>query len=299
MSAPGTGKAEATATTFTLEVNGATLEIDDSARIDPQAHAKPTIITLHGAPGMGSRRNDWDVYAAFTDRFRVVSYDQRGSGASSDTPPYTHEQFAADTDAVRKALDLGDKIVIAGGSYGGYLAQEYALRYPQHVTAVVLRDTAAHSGHKGEAMRMALESPYPMDVPGLERLFAGHTTSDDDFRALITMIMPLYTTTYDAERDARQVAAMQLHYATHNYAFAHNQTTFDLRPLLGELTAPVLITVGRHDWITPLPASEELHALLPDSELVIFENSGHGPQNEEREAWHKAVREFLERRVLA
>lgn len=299
MSAPGTGRAEQSSTTRRLEINGAVLEVDDSALADPSATGKPAIITLHGAPGMGSRRNDWEVYSAFTDRFRVVSYDQRGSGASSDTPPYTHEQLAADADALRRTLGLGDEIVIAGGSYGGYLAQEYALRYPRHVKAVVLRDTAAHSGHKGTAMRAALESPYPMDVAGLERLFAGHTTSDDDFRALITMIMPLYTTTYDPERDARQVAAMQLHFATHNYAFAHNQVGFDLRPRLGEIRLPVLITVGRHDWITPLGASEELHALLPDSELVIFEHSGHGPQNEEREAWRAVVRRFLERTALA
>lgn len=298
MSAPGTGKAPRGETTFQLSVNGAVLEVDDSARVDPAAAGKPAIVTLHGAPGMGSRRNDWEVYAGFTDAFRVVSYDQRGSGASSDTPPYTHEQFAADVDSVRRALGLGERVVVAGGSYGGFLAQEYALRYPQHVSAVVLRDTAAHAGFKDEAMRRALASPYPMDVPGLERLFAGRTTSDDDFRALITMIMPLYTVTYDAERDAQQVAAMQLHHATHNYAFAHNQAAFDLRARLPELTAPVLITVGRHDWVTPLEASEELHALLPDSELVIFEESGHGPQNEEREAWRAAVRDFLARRTL-
>lgn len=299
MSAPGTGRTPVSATTFQLVVNSATLEVDDSARVDAAASGKPTIVTLHGAPGMGSRGNDWEVYSAFTDAFRVVSYDQRGSGASSDTPPYTHEQFAADVDAVREALGLGERIVIAGGSYGGFLAQEYALRYPQHVRAVVLRDTAAHAGFKDEAMRRALASPYPMDVPGLTRLFEGRTTSDADFRALITMIMPLYTVSYDAERDARQVAAMQLHHATHNHAFAHNQADFDLRPRLAELSAPVLVTVGRHDWVTPLAASEELHALLPDSELVIFERSGHGPQNEEREEWRRVVREFLTREVLA
>jgi proline iminopeptidase len=138
-----------------------------------------------------------------------------------------------------------------------------------------------------------------MDEGELERLFEGRTTSDDDFRTLIAMIMPLYTTTYDPARDAEQVAAMQIHHATHNYAFAHNQQGFDLRDRLGELRVPVLITVGRHDWITPLVASEELHALIPGSELVIFENSGHGPQNEEREAWRAAVRRFLDRVVPA
>lgn len=288
---PGTGAAPFSDTTRVLEINGATLVVDDSGGAD-----KPGLITLHGAPGMSSRRNDWEVFQAFTDRFRVVSYDQRGSGASSVTPPFDHGQLTADVDAVRRELGLGD-VVIAGGSYGGFLALEYALRYRQHVRAVVLRDTAGHSGHGGEAKKRAMASGYPMDEVGLDRLFAGRTTSDDDFRALITMIMPLYTTTYDPERDAKQVAAMTLHHETHNWAFAKNQPAFDLRDQLPGLDLPVLITVGRHDWITPLSASEELAALLPDAELVVFEHSGHGPQNEERDRWTAVVRDFLARRV--
>lgn len=278
---------------FEVEVAGARLKVWDSGG------DLPAILTLHGAPGMSDHRNDWDVYQAFTDRFRVVSYDQRGSGLSSDTPPFDHARLAADADALRQELGLGERIVIAGGSYGGYLAQEYALRYPQHVLAVVLRDTTSHNGFKGTARAKALATLEGADPEELDRLFEGRTRSDDDFRDLIRKIMPLYTTTTDPERDRKAVDAMSIHHATHNWAFARNQLDFDLRPRLGELAMPVLITVGRHDWITPLGASEELHSLIPDSELVIFEHSGHGPQNEERELWRATVADFLRRRVPA
>ena len=59
--------------------------------------------------------------------------------------------------------------------------------------------------------------------------------------------------------------------------------------------APTLITVGRTDWITPVSCSQVIAELVPNSELVVFEKSGHSPQIEEAEAWTKTVREFLHR----
>lgn len=274
-----------------LEVNGARLAHNDTGDT-----SKTAIVTLHGAPGMGRGANDWAVWTNLKDRYRVISYDQRGSGASSDTPPYTHEQFCEDLEAVRQQLGLG-KIILTGGSYGGMIAQEYVLRYQQNVHALVLRDTSASNRFRGDSAERALASGYPMDEAGLKRLFEGRTTSNDDFRELIRMIMPLYTVTPDPEGDAAKVAAMPLHYATHNFAFSQNQPGFDISGRLGEIEIPVLVTVGRHDWITPLEASEEIANGIPNSELVIFENSGHGPQNEERELWLKTVREFLARVV--
>lgn len=276
-----------------LEVNGARLAYDDTGDT-----SKTAIITLHGAPGMGSRANDWAVWTNLQHKFRIISYDQRGSGASSDTPPYTHEQFCADLESIRQQLGLG-KIILTGGSYGGMIAQEYVLRHQENVHALVLRDTSASNRFRGDSAERALASGHPMDEVGLERLFSGRTTSNDDFRELIRMIMPLYTVTPDPEGDAAKVAAMPLHYATHNFAFSQNQPNYDVSGRLGEIKIPVLVTVGRHDWITPLEASEEIANGIPNAELAIFENSGHGPQNEERALWLETVTEFLDRVVPA
>lgn len=276
-----------------LHINGATLAYDDSGDTD-----KTAIVTLHGAPGMGSRANDQAVWSNLGDTYRIISYDQRGSGASSDTPPFTHEQFCADLEAIRQHLNLG-KIILTGGSYGGMIAQEYVLRHQEHVHALVLRDTSSSNRFRGDSLGWALESGFPMDEEGLKRLFEGRTESNDDFRELIRMIMPLYTVEHDPEGDAQKVAAMQLHYETHNFAFSQNQPRFDISDRLAEIQIPVLVTVGRHDWITPVAASEEIARGIPDAELVIFENSGHGPQNEERELWLKTVRDFLLRHVPA
>jgi proline iminopeptidase len=73
--------------------------------------------------------------------------------------------------------------------------------------------------------------------------------------------------------------------------------TYDLKPQLPSLRCPVLVTVGRHDWVTPVSMSETIAALVPDAELVVFEQSGHSPQVEERDAFLATVRAFLDRVV--
>lgn len=279
----------------TIAINGATLAYDDSGS-GHGGDAKVAVVTLHGAPGMGSRANDWAVWSNLDDEYRIVSYDQRGSGESSDTGPFDHDQFCADLEELRRRLGLG-KIVLTGGSYGGMIALEYTLKHQENLHALVLRDTTPSNRFRDSSLDRALASGFPMDREGLERLFAGMTTSDDDFRELIRMIMPLYTVDSDPAAEAERVAAMRLHFRTHNYAFSKNQPSYDLSDRLGEIRVPVLVTVGRHDWITPLAASEEIVAGIPAAELAIFENSGHGPQNEERELWLRTVRGFLARHV--
>jgi proline iminopeptidase len=54
-----------------------------------------------------------------------------------------------------------------------------------------------------------------------------------------------------------------------------------------------LITVGRYDWVTPVEMSETIASLIPDSQLVIFEKSGHSPPSDEPELFRRTVRDFL------
>ena len=66
---------------------------------------------------------------------------------------------------------------------------------------------------------------------------------------------------------------------------------------LASVTHPVLVLAGRHDRTCPVSAAEAMAAALPDSELVVFEHSGHMTFVEENEAYLAAVRGFLERRI--
>ena len=272
-----------------VQVNGVSLTYDE-------AGSGVAFVTLHGGPGMGSRKGDWHTFQPLTDTYRLVSYDQRGNGESDGGEPYSHEQFAADLEALRQKLNLG-KIILLGGSYGGYIALEYALRHQGNLHTLILRDTAANNRYKDTSMQRALESDFPMDKARLERLFAGQVESNEDFSDSFKMIQPLYNVTYDPAKDAERLAQIPFRFETHNYAFSRNQADFDITEALRRVQTPTLVTVGRHDWITPLEASKELAEVLPNSELVVFENSGHSPQLEETERYLNVVRDFLSRHV--
>src|SRR5690606_27621635 len=115
----------------------------------------------------------------------------------------------------------------------------------------------------------------------------------EEFRQAFATIAPLYDANTTPEKTAERMAAAAFRYQTHNWAFSKNLANFDLTGRLHEIKCPTLVVVGRHDWITPVSAAEEIAAGIPDSQLVIFENSGHSPQFEESGRFLEVVRGFL------
>ncbi|MFB9832682.1 alpha/beta fold hydrolase [Actinoallomurus acaciae] len=253
----------------------------------------PVLIAHHGAPGLGSRAEPRATFAPFADTFRVVVFDARGSGESGGNPPFTHEQWAADVDGLREWIGA-EQIVMAGGSYGGFIAMEYAIRHPQRVKALVLRDTSPDHDNEEAARRNALGSTrVTVDVEKLDRINNGLVRDNDDLRDCWREILPLYDHVYDPAKVEEKVAATPYRYETHNFAFAVNQPGYDIKGQLPDIICPTLVTVGRDDWITPVESSEKIVSLIPDAELVVFEKSGHSPQIEEAVRWRKVVRDFL------
>jgi len=273
-----------------VEINGNQLYYEELGAGNEQA-----ILTFHGGPGLGDHRAPKASWGRLADRYRVIVQDQRGSGQAGLTPPFTHKQWVDDAEALRQHLELG-KVVVAGGSYGGFLSQEYVLAYAENVLAVMLRDTAADHSWDDQAEANALASPRvkdKLDYVKFRRIMDGKCLSDDDMRDCFVEIQPLYNVDWDPAADAERLKAIRFHHATHNHAFSHNLPGWDLKPRLIEVGVPVLITHGRHDWIVPLAAAEEMARRYRNNRLVIFENSGHSPQVEEVALWEATVRQFL------
>lgn len=280
-----------------IDIDGCPLDVELLGGDDP---SRPLLIGHHGAPGLGSKEEPRAAFGWLADRgFRVLIFDARGSGASGDVPPYTHERWVADIDALREWADA-DRFVMAGGSYGGFLSMEYAVRHPDRLLAMVLRDTAPDSGHDELAIANARASDR-VDIPEerLARMFEGRVRDDEDFRDLWRELLPLYTHAHDPDAVEAKVAAVTYHHATHNAAFSEARSTYDVKPHLPGVTCPTLVTVGRDDWITPVVNSEEIAGLIPGAELVVFEESGHSPPLEEPARWQQVVGDFLDRALAA
>ncbi|MEU6077209.1 alpha/beta hydrolase [Micromonospora sp. NPDC047074] len=273
-----------------MRINGAELVVEAFGPTDA-----PAMIVHHGAPGLGSRNEPKRSFGPFSDRMRVIVFDARGSGESSDDEPFTHEQWVADVDAIREHFGY-EKIVMAGGSYGGFISLEYAVAHPDRVSALVLRDTAADTAYDYLAVERARNTDRSV-IPEwvIDRIGTGRFESNEQLREYWRAILPLYDHQHDPAKDEAKLAATRFHYRTHNAAFGQNMPRYDLKPKLPSITCPTLITVGRHDWRTPVQASQVIADLIPDSELVVFEESGHSPQLEEPEKFQRVVREFLGR----
>ncbi len=272
-----------------VDINGNPLEVEVLGDRDDA----PVMIVHHGAPGLGSRAEPRTSFGPFSDVMRVVVFDARGSGHSGMAPPFSHEQYVADVDALREWIGA-ERIVMAGGSYGGFVSLEYAAAHPDRVQALVLRDTAASNAFEERARANALQSNrVQLDMELYDRMMKGECRDDADLEAGWRMIVPLYDHELTPEKVEARLRGTVYHHESHNWAFARNIPGYDIRDRLPSITAPTLVTVGRHDWITPVAASEEIARLIPNSRLVVFEESGHSPQLEEPGRFQRTVREFL------
>lgn len=257
---------------------------------DPTA---PVLIAHHGAPGLGSLAEPEQAFGFLADDYRVVVFDARGSGSSEGNPPFSHEQWAADVDGLRAWMGV-EQVVMAGGSYGGFIAMEYAIRYPHRVQALVLRDTAPDASNQDAAIRNALgSSRVQVDRDKLDRIMSGTIRDNEDFADCWREILPLYDHDFDPARVEQRHQTTPYRYQTHNEAFAVNQPKYDIKDELPTISSPTLVTVGRHDWITPVECSEQIATHIPAAELVVFEQSGHNPAIEEPDRFRAVVRSFL------
>ena len=257
----------------------------------------PVLIAHHGGGGIGSLAEPKATFGPLADRFRVVVFDARGCGLSEGIPPYSHEQWAADVDGLRQWIGA-ETIVVAGGSYGGFIALEYAVRYPEHTSAIILRDTSAD----GSNLELAFENARNQDRVEIDwerfnRYWHGEVHDDADLKQLWSELIPLYDYEYDPVKSAAAVEAGIYRHEAHNWCFQHNWGAYDLKAVLPSVTVPTLVTVGRRDWVTPVSSSETIASLMPNAELVVFERSGHSPQVEERELFQRTIRDFVDRAV--
>ena len=264
-----------------------------------------TIVVLHGGPGISDHSKGKRAYESLAADHKLVVYDHRGCGQSSLTPPYSNAQYAEDLEGLREYLNLGE-IVLIGGSYGGFITQEYATRYPQHLAGFVLRDTSPSHKYEENSWENARESWDDMkrsdfDVPDItwdefSKVMDGNVDSDEEFERIWLGMLPLYAPTmdaFDAEAARESVSKLHFHYETHNEMFTNAYPRMDYTDKLPDIDVPALVTVGQHDWITPPEASREIADLLPDSRLVVYESSGHSPNLDQRDAFMDRIYEFF------
>jgi proline iminopeptidase len=227
---------------------------------------------------------------------QLVYFDHRGQGRSAKGDPskYTLDENVEDMEALRIHLGV-EKIVSVGTSYGGMVAMAHAARYPDSVSHLVLIVTAAHNGFRQRARQIVAERGDAGQKRVTDMLWAGELDTEEKLREYYDIMGPMYSYRYDAEAAKKTRNRGTLTPAALNAAFAPGgwMDRYDLRPELGNITAPTLILAGRHDWICAPEFSEEIHRLIPGSDLRIFENSSHSIRADEPQAMTDAIAGFV------
>ena len=239
----------------------------------------------------GTGYHTWMWYRqlpALTPHFRVLIYDNRGVGRSDKPPgPYSHEQNADDLVGLLDFLGW-DRTHVLGISMGGFIAQEFALKYPGRLDALVLVATAFGGPHMApvpaEAIRAMLPDP---NLTPEERIRRGMRIAFSD---------PTWPEQHPEEFE--QIVRWRLEYVPPPEAAAAQVmagATFNTEQRLGEVTAPTLIVAGDADRVVPARNAELLAERIPAAELAIMPGGGHLAFIDHADQFNQLVLNFLTR----
>ena len=222
---------------------------------------------------------------------QLVYYDHRGQGRS-DTDKIENwnlDQWADDLRALIELLGVDNPIVL-GLSFGGFVAQNYAIRHADKLHKLILASTVA---------RMLPERVFDafQEFGGnearetAEEFWSG--PNEENTAKYMRDCLPLYTRTgRDPEEAQRAIWTPEV--IEHFSKPGGENWTFDFRKGLEAITCPTLITAGDIDPITPLSGVMEMadHVPLKIRELEVFSNCGHGVHRDDQKAF-EVMKNFI------
>ena len=259
------------------------------------------VFLLNGGPGLPCNYlRDAHSFLA-CHGYRVVAFDQLGCGASdrpTDPALWTIGRYVEETETVRTTLGLG-KVHLIGHSWGGWLAIDYALTYPDALKTLILEDTAADLPHLLAEMHRLRASLGPETVEMLLAHEADATYDHPEYQAAITLLnhrhvcrLPVWPAPLTASLTDWNMGPYMTMQGPNEFLYIGNLKDWDRTADLPRIACPSLITVGRHDEITPACALRMKQG-LKNVELVVFQNSSHMPFYEEPAAYDAALLAFL------
>jgi 3-oxoadipate enol-lactonase len=243
------------------------------------------VVLIHGYTG---NLQNWVLQVrALAKRFRTISLDLRGHGRSAkptQREDYSLELFAADVRGLLNTLAVAECYLV-GHSMGGMVAQEFVLRYPEMVRALVLVDTAAD---------------VPQSIPWEERARLMELARTEGMEAVFEQVAQTPPLGSQMIEDNPQLIDLWreqfLMTSPEGYLYC-GEAVGSRRPLLEDLAqirVPTLIICGELDepFLEP---SQRMHEAIPDSEIAIIAGAAHTPILEKPLEFNKALLSFLTR----
>ncbi|MHA6732091.1 3-oxoadipate enol-lactonase [Devosia sp. A369] len=244
-----------------------------------QGRAGAPVLAL--ANSLGTDARIWDgVIALLAERYHILSYDKRGHGLSdAPTGDYALDDHVNDLAGLLDHLGL-DRLALAGVSVGGLIAQGFALRHPERLSALVLCDTAPKVGDAA------------MWNARIAAVRAG------GMAALVDAVMPRWFTDAYRQNRADDLAGwrnMFLRLPVDGYAgTCASLRDADLRDSIGAIATPTLVVVGDADLSTPPELVRDAAERIPGARFEIITGCGHLPSIEQPEILAASMMRFFQ-----
>lgn len=260
--------------------------------------AGPTLLVLHGGPGMPSHY--LECLTELADRHEVVLYDQLGCGRSErpdDPSLWTVPRAVAELHAVRRELGL-EQVTLLGHSWGGYLALAYAATRPAGLAGLVLSSplVSVQRWMQDAAVRL---SQVPAEVA--EAIVRHEASAAFEAKEYVDATMEFYRRFFcslDPWPASLQRTFEEMGQQPYNVMWGPSEFTQtgnlrgqDLSSVLPELSVPSLWICGSQDEV--LPETLEHFAHLAHGEVRTFDRGTHCLHLEQTEQYLAVVRDFL------
>ena len=249
----------------------------------PSKNAIP-ILFLHG---FGASLQTWDTWAqALSEDYRVISVDLPGFGLTGEDPSgiYTDQRSVEVLEAFLKELNI-PKVVLVGNSMGGKYAWQFAARYPNQVSKLVL---ISPDGYASPGIEYGKKTEVPA-IADLYRYFFSKTF-------LAMNLKPAYAdpkTLNDAL--VNRYYDLMLAPGVRGAILGRMQQTVlqDPVPSLASIQVPTLLIWGEKDAFIPISNSNDYLKVMPNAKRVSLPNIGHLPQEEQPSIGLAVLKEFL------
>jgi pimeloyl-ACP methyl ester carboxylesterase len=251
----------------------------------------PPVVLIHGWP-LSGRSWERQVPAFIQAGYRVVAYDRRGFGQSSQPwDGYDYDTFAADLDALLSYLDLEDAVLIGFSMGGGEVVRYLANHGSYRVRKIVLASAVTPYLYKAE------DNPDGgLDDATIDGYLAA---AGEDRMAFLDEFL----TGFFSSGRKLKVSEQQRQYALSIAAIASPKATLDcitafartdFRRDLAAISVPTLVIHGDSDLIVPFEVSgERAAAAIAGAELVVVKDGPHGVTMSHADEWNSAVLAFL------
>jgi proline iminopeptidase len=267
---------------------------DVSLFVKVMGHGYPLLL-MHGGPGL-----DYTTLSSLEqldDQFTLIFYDHRANGRSTGAAhSMTWENLTADADALRESLGF-DQWAVLGHSFGGQVAIEYALRYPDRVSHLLLFDTCGDAWWYEESAPVILRKRgyRAATAAAARRFFNGDLRPDEVSRTAMKFMRAYFyrMNLLDVPHALVSGFRMKMRHEAHVFGFGKLLKGWNAMDLLGGIEVPTLVLAGRFDFLFPSEHQAILADRLPNAQLEIIERAGHLAHAERSVEVIDIVRRFI------